>query len=446
MSAPRSGGAGRPDGARREASILHVDMDAFFVSVELLRHPELRGRPVVVGGDGARGVIAAASYEARAYGVHSAMASLRARRLCPDAVFLRGDHAHYSEVSRRVMALFASVTPLVEPLSLDEAFLDVGGARRLLGTPAQIAVVIRERVADEEGLACSVGLSVVKFLAKLASQDAKPRASRRGTQAGRGVLEITPGTELAYLHPLPVERLWGVGPVTLARLQRLGVTTVGDLAALPVDAVVTALGKASGTHLHDLAHAVDPRRVEPDQGTKSIGHEETFRHDHHRHDTLGVELLRMAEAVGTRLRSAGLTGRTITIKVRFGDFRTITRSTTVSGGLDSSRELARVARMLLEGVDPAAGVRLLGVSVSQLDGDRPRQLSLDDLIEDPSGQEGATSPADWERAESAMDAIRARFGAASVGPAALADSDGLRIAQRGAQQWGPDAAPDDHSP
>ncbi len=419
-------------------TILHVDMDAFFVSVELLRHPELRGRPVVVGGDGARGVVAAASYEARAFGIHSAMPSLRARRLCPQAVFLQGDHAHYSEVSARVMAILRSVTPLVEPLSLDEAFLDVTGARRLLGSPTEIAAAVRQQVGDEERLGCAVGVSAVKFLAKLASQDAKPRVSPDGPRPGLGVLEIVAGTELAYLHPLPVERLWGVGPATLARLQRLGVRTVADLAALPADTLVAALGKASGAHLHALAHGVDPRRVEPDQAPKSIGCEETFSRDHHRHDTLGVELIRMADAVGSRLRQAAMVGRTVTIKIRFGDFRTITRSATVAGGTDSSRKLARVGRSLLTGVDPAPGVRLLGLSVSHLDGDRARQLSLDDLLADDGG---LRSTADWERAESTMDAIRARFGSAAVGPASLSGVDGLRITRRGAQQWGPAGAP-----
>lgn len=418
------------DAAMDEPHILHVDMDAFFAAVELRRRPDLVGQPVVVGGTGDRGVVAAASYEARAHGIHSAMPAARARRLCPHAVFLPGDHAHYAEVSRRVMELFGAVTPLVEPISLDEAFLDVGGVRRLHGPAPAIAERLRSQVWEAEALTCAVGVARVKFLAKLASQAAKPRATRHGIRPGPGVVVVEPGRELAFLHPLPVQALWGVGPATLGRLQRLGVRTVGDLAALPVDAVVTSLGRAQGRHLHALANAVDPRAVEPDQVSKSVGHEETFARDHHRAETLRIELLRMADAVASRLRGAGLSGRTVTLKVRFGDFSTITRSVTLPGPTDSARQLDRAGRDLLAGVDPSAGVRLLGLSVSHLDDGTVRQLTFDDV----AGEE----PPGWTRAEAAVDAIRARFGAGSVGPASLTGDAGLRVLRRGAQQWGPD--------
>jgi DNA polymerase-4 len=421
---------------RADASILHVDMDAFFVSVELLRHPELRGRPVVVGGAGPRGVVAAASYEARAHGVHSAMPGARARRLCPHAVFLPGDHAHYAEVSRRVMAIFRSFTPLVEPLSLDEAFLDVDGARRLLGEPVAIARALRQRVLDEEGLTCSVGAARVKFLAKLATEAAKPAASPTGPIERAGVFQVAPGRELEFLHPLPVQALWGVGPATLARLQRLGVTTVGDLAALPLDALVGALGRASGQHLHELAHARDPRGVVPDQQPKSISHEETFAHDRFDRASLGVEVVRLADAVGSRLRAAGTHGRTVTVKVRFGDFSTITRSATLPTATDSGHRIAQVSQDLLDAVDVGAGVRLLGIGVSQLGDPGAEQLSFDDL--DAGGAPQADDEG-WVAAESALDAVRARFGAEAIGPASLAGPKGLRIARRGQQAWGPDA-------
>jgi DNA polymerase-4 len=417
---------GGETGPRPAASILHVDMDAFFVSCELRRRPELRGMPVVVGGTGNRGVVAAASYEARVHGVHSAMPSVRARRLCPQAVFLAGDHRFYGEVSREVMDVFRSYTPLVEPLSLDEAFLDVAGARRLHGSPVDIAHAIRAEVLERQGLACTVGVAATKFLAKLGSQAAKPRPSAAGIEAGLGVKVIEPGQELAFLHPLPVEALWGVGPATLRRLDRLAVHTVGDLAALPLDTVVAALGQANGRHLHQLAHAVDPRSVEPDQKLKSVGHEETFAADHHRRDTLRSELVRMADATAARLRDSGHGGRTVTLKIRFGDFRTITRSRTVRDPVTSGPAIARVAKELLEGVDPAPGVRLLGVSVSGLVEGTTRQLSLDD----PSG--GA-----WDDATVAVDRIRARFGADAVVPATLAGPDGIRVTRRGDQQWGP---------
>jgi DNA polymerase IV len=428
-----TGGAGGPGatlGARGHRTILHVDMDSFYASVELLRRPELRGRPVVVGGSGDRGVVAAASYEARAFGIHSAMPSSRARRLCPHAVFLPGDHRHYAEVSERVMGIFRSMTPLVEPLSLDEAFLDVTGARRLHGDGPRIARSIRAAVLDQEGLTCSVGVAPTKLLAKLGSQAAKPRARLEGTDPGPGVVVVEPGGELAFLHPLPVQALWGVGPKTLEKMHRLGITTVGDLARTGRAALVASLGDAAGTHLHLLAQGHDPRPVEPHQRAKSIGHEETFARDHHRHETLHRELVRQCDAVASRLRAAGVSGRTVTLKVRFHDFRTITRSVTPGAPLDTAHALLEATDALLARVDPGPGVRLLGVHVSGLAEGAARQLSLEDL-----------AGGSWDDASSAVDEIRARFGADAIVPASLAGPEGIRIKRRGDQQWGPGDLP-----
>ncbi len=417
---------------RGDRTILHVDMDAFFVSVELRRRPELVGRPVVVGGRGARGVVAAASYEARAHGVHSAMPSVQAARLCPEAVFLPGDHSHYSEVSRRVMAVFAGVTPLVEPLSLDEAFLDITGTRRLHGDGPTVAAMIRDQVRDREGLECTVGVAPSKFLAKLASARAKPRPTPSGPEPGLGVLEVLAGQETAFLHPLPVSALWGVGPATLGRLTRLGVRTVGDLAALPEATVISALGRGVGAHLHRLAHAVDDREVEPDVAPKSLSHEETFAEDVVDPLRLAREIVRQADAVAGRLRGAGLRGRTVTLKIRFGDFRTITRSVTLPSPVDTAPAITRAAKDLLDGVEvgigSAGGVRLLGVAVTGLAADGVEQLTFDDL----GGSEG------WTQASRVVDEIRRRWGDEAIGPAVSTTGGRLDPIRRGSQQWGPD--------
>jgi DNA polymerase-4 len=407
-------------------TILHVDMDAFFVSVELLRRPELRGQPVVVGGTGNRGVVAAASYEARSFGVFSAMPTARARRLCPHAVFLQGDHRLYGEVSERVMTVFRSFTPLVEPISLDEAFLDVTGARRRAGDGPTIARDIRTRVYEEEQLTCAVGVAASKLVAKMASAAAKPRITPSGPKPGLGVLVVAPGEEAGFMHPLPARRLWGVGPKTFERLARMGVNTIGDIAALPVHTLVHAVGDAHGRHLHAVANGIDDRPVEPDQPVKSVGHEETFPQDVYDAERLGREIVRMADAVASRLRAGGLAGRTVVLKLRFGDFRTITRSVTLASMVDDAPAIARAAGDLLAAVDPAPGVRLLGVSVSGLGGSPARQLSFDDI--------GARS---WGDASGAIDEIRARFGEAAIGPAAAMGRDGLRIKRRGDDPWGP---------
>ena len=409
-----------------EPGILHVDMDAFFVSVELLDQPELRGKPVIVGGSGDRGVVAAASYEARSFGVHSAMPSVRARRLCPHAVFLHGRYDRYVEVSNAVMAIFKSFTPLVEPISLDEAFLDVRGARRLHGPAPAIAHEIRRRVQAEQGLTCSVGVAPTKFVAKLASEAAKPNASVAGPQPGLGVKVVEPDAVLAFLHPLPVQALWGVGPATLARLERLGIKTVGDLARMSASVVAGAIGNASGAHLSALANGIDPRAVEPERKAKSISHEETFSTDQHDRAVLEREVVRFADAIAARLRGHEVAGRTISIKVRFHDFRTITRAATLASPTDAATDIAREAKALLAQVDLGAGVRLLGVSVSGLTEDATRQLSFEDT----------TAPA-WGDANKAIDEIRARFGATAIGPAVIAGRDGLRVKRRGEQQWGP---------
>lgn len=391
--------------------ILHVDMDAFFANVELARRPELAGRPVAVGGTGRRGVIAAASYEARRFGVRSAMPTSTALRACPHLVLLPGDHAHYAEVSSRVFAIFADVTPLVEGLSLDEAFLDVTGGLRLLGDGAGIAEGIRRRTQTELALTCSVGVAPNKFLAKMASEAAKPRSTPNGVVAGSGVVVVEPGRELEFLHPLPVQSLWGVGPATLAKLSRLGVRTIGDLAALDRGAVVSSLGRAVGEHLHDLALGRDDRAVVADRAVKSIGHEETFATDRFNHDELHAELIRLADGVAGRLRRAAVAARTLTLKVRFAGFDTITRSVTVGAPVTTARAIIAAVEPLLAAIDPTPGVRLLGVSASNFTSPA-EQLSLDELF-----GEGSSSGAAWADAEQTMDRIRQRYGAASIGVA-----------------------------
>jgi DNA polymerase IV len=419
----------------KQRVILHVDMDAFYVSVEIRRRPDLVGKPVVVGGTGPRGVIAAASYEARRYGVRSALPSVTAKRLCPQAVFLPGDHALYAEVSADVNRIFTSITPLVEPLSLDEAFLDVSGGLRLHGPGAVIAQTIRNRVWNELQLRCSVGVAPNKFLAKLASVAAKPIASPDGVREGKGVVEVLPGRELEFLHPLPVQALWGVGPATLQRLQSLGVHAVADLAELDEAGLVSSLGAAHGHHLYQLAWGVDDRPVEVDREMKSIGHEETFATDRHTHEELTRELVRLSDAVAARMRANGGAARTLTLKVRFAGFETITRSVTVAGGVSTAHGIVAAVEPLLQTIDASPGVRLLGVSASNFSSGS-QQLSLDDLFD-----EGIDDEHQWLLAEETVDAIRKRFGAGAIGPASAVSDHGLRVVRRGAQQWGPDEVP-----
>ncbi len=395
-----------------ELSILHIDLDAFYASVEQLADPRLRGRPVIVGGLGRRGVVAAASYEARRYGVHSAMPMGRARRACPDGVFLAPRFDAYGEASRSVMAILRDVTPLVEPLALDEAFLDVSGARRLHGSAPEIAALLRARIKAETGLVASVGVATTKFVAKLASDLAKPD----------GMLVVEAGTEIEFLHPLEVRQLWGVGPKTGERLAQLGVRTIGDLAALPEDTLVHALGDANGRHLHALAWNRDDRGVEPDHEVKSVGHEETFSTDLTEREALRCEALRMSERVAERLREGRRTGRTVQLKLRYKDFRTITRSRTLPEPTNLATDIAAVARALLDAVDVGDGIRLLGVAVQQLQ-----------IVDDLNGDDGMQDqlPLDLDRGaargsdprqravEESMDAVRKRFGDGAVGPAAL---------------------------
>jgi DNA polymerase-4 len=402
-------------------------MDAFFVSVELLRHPELRTEPVVVGGTGDRGVVAAASYVARSYGIHSAMPTSQARRLCPHAVFLPGDHSHYGEVSERVMAILGDVTPFVEPLSLDEAFLDVRGVLHGHASAPALATDIRSRVWSEEGLTCSIGVATNKFLAKLATERAKPKASPRGPIFGTGVHIVDAGTELAFLNPMPVRELWGVGPATEAKLSRMGIETVADLGAQPVDRLVASLGSAAGTQLHRLANAVDERPVVVDQQAKSIGHEETFPRDLTDPEVIRRELVRMVDAVASRLHRAGVAGKTITLKVKYGDFSSISRSSTLSEPTDRANIVRTTAETLLAKVDVDPGIRLLGVAVSQLSEPAAEQLSFDD----------AAGPG-LNEADDVVEAIRDRFGGDAIGPATLArPGRSLDRMVKGQQQWGP---------
>jgi DNA polymerase IV len=403
-------------------------MDAFFVSVELRRRPELQGQPVVVGGTGRRGVVAAASYEARRFGVYSAMPSAVARRRCPHAVFLPGDHALYSAVSVQVRQILDRYTPLVEPLSLDEAFLDVTGSTGLFGSAPDIAQRIRDEIGSELDLSCSVGVAPNKFLAKLASVEAKPVATAAGVRPGPGVVVVDAGSEQSFLQPLPVERLWGVGPVTLERLHRIGIRRVGDLIAVDAATIEAALGRSQGRHLLALARGVDDRPVEPERDAKSIGHEETFESNVTEPAGMRTHLVRLADAVATRLRHTGVGARTFTLKIRFDDgFHTITRSTTGPEPADQADTIVAMLQPILDAVDPSPGVRLLGVSGSNL-APVHHQLTLDEIA-DEGPRYGAR--------EAALDEIRGRFGADAIGPASLLKDGRIRNVKRGEQQWGP---------
>ncbi|MEP6853207.1 MAG: DNA polymerase IV [bacterium] len=435
---PRS--SGQTDGDDSGCPILHVDMDAFYASVEVRRDPRLRGRPVIVGGGG-RGVVSAASYEARRYGVRSAMPMSLALRRCPQAVVLPVDHTTYSAVSQEVMAILHEVTPLVEPLSLDEAFLDVSAARRRMGRPADIARWIRAETTARLQLTCSVGVAPTKFVAKVASARCKPD----------GLLVIPAADVLAFLHPLPVTALWGIGPSTATRLQRLGLRTVGDIAETPLDVLSRSLGAAGAAHFSALAAGHDPQPVETGRAEKSVSSDRTFDVDLLDAADVERELLRLAEETAARLRRRDLLTRTVGIKVRFADFTTLSRIRTLPGPVDTTAALHVASVELYRSLRlDRPRVRLLGVRAEGLvpAAEAVHQLSFDDILD--RGATGATSgddvpaggaataggvapasrngchaaagepqPSGQRALDRVADGLRTRFGAAAVTPASL---------------------------
>jgi len=400
-----------PELVQPDEPILHVDMDAFYASVEERDDPTLAGKPIAVGASGPRGVVMSASYQARAYGVRSAMPSVRARRLCPDLVFVPPDFDRYKAESDRVMAILGTFTPLVEPVSLDEAFLDVAGAGRLFGSPEEIAHRIRDRVRAERNLICSVGVAPNKFLAKLASAHAKPD----------GVVVVPAGGVRAFLDPLPVEDLWGVGEQTASALGRIGVGTVADLLALPPGVLTRALGPGPAAHLENLARGVDERSVVPHEPAKQVSAEETFDRDLDAPADIKREILRLAERVAGRLRASGFSARTVTLKVRFANFSTITRSRTLPAPTDAAAQLFATAHDLFGRLALARPrIRLLGVAATGIvSSGVTEQLKIGER------------PDRWRTADRAMDTLRRRFGGDAVDRAALADRKPVRGRQHG---------------
>ena len=381
-----------------EATILHADLDAFYASVEQRDDPALRGRPVIVG----TWVVLAASYEARAYGVRGAMGGARARRLCPDAVIVPPRMSAYEDASKAVFEVFEQTTPLVEGLSVDEAFLDVRGLRRISGSPREIAVWLRRQVRELVGLPITVGVATTKHLAKVASGVAKPD----------GLLVIPPGDELSFLHPLPVDRLWGVGPATARRLNDRGITTVGEVARLPETALVSIVGRAAGRHLHALAHNRDPRPVRVGRRRRSIGSQRALGRIPKSWEALDAVVVAIVDRLARRLRTARRACRTVTLRLRFDDFSRATRSYTLAEATRQTRTILTTARGLLAIAMPMIerqGITLVGLSLSNLEDDDAIQLAL---------------PLDRHRAlDATVDAVRDRFGSAAITRAVLLDHD-----------------------
>ncbi len=393
-----------PRAGRSPTPILHADLDAFYASVEQRDDPRLRGRPVIVGG----GVVLACSYEAKRCGVRTAMGGRQAKRLCPDAVVVPPRMSAYSAASKAVFAIFRDTTPLVEGISIDEAFLDVGGLWRIAGSPVDIAAQLRRRIRDEVGLPITVGVARTKFLAKVASGVAKPD----------GLLHVPADRELQFLHPLPVEKLWGVGPVTAAKLHALGVRTVGEAAALGEGPLVGLVGKAEGHKLHALSHNRDPRAVDPGRRRRSIGSQRALGHRPRSPEELDAILVGTVDRLGRRLRGAHRVCRTVVLRLRFADFSRATRSRTLAAPTAHTPTILAAARRLLAAELPriaADGITLLGLSLTNLAPDEPCQLTLPLTVRDPGVDETAL--------DGALDALRDRFGSRSVTRAALLGRD-----------------------
>ncbi|MBA3745771.1 DNA polymerase IV [Sporichthya sp.] len=389
---------------RREASILHADLDSFYASVEQRDDPALRGKPVLVGG----GVVLAASYEAKAYGVQGAMGGVMARRLCPHAIVVAPRFEAYTEASRAVFAIFDDVTPLVEGISIDEAFLDVGGLRRLSGPPADIATRLRARVLTEVGLPISVGIARTKFLAKVASRQAKPN----------GLLLVPPETELEFLHPLPVDALWGVGPVTTGKLAERGIHTVGEVATLAPDVLTSMLGPAAGRQLFALSHNHDPRPVVVGRRRKSIGSQSAFGRGRRTPAEVDALVIGIVDRVMRRVRAANRVGRTVVLRLRFDDFASVTRSHTLPAPTDDTATVLAAIQALMTAAAALIaerGLTLVGVSVPDLDDDDAVQLALPF----PRAANGAVSAPDTGVLDATLDAVRERFGTAAIDRAVL---------------------------
>ena len=396
----RGNSAPNPQGDDAGCNILHIDMDAFFALVEVRENPSLAGKQVIVGYDGNRGVVLSATYEARKLGVHSAMPMSRALRLAPNAIVVEPDHEKYSEVSDNVMAIFESITPLVQPLSVDEAFLDISGAQKLLGTPSQIGEVIRARVSDEQGITCSVGVASTMFVAKLATNFAKPDG-----------LHVVPADKvIEFLHPLPIGALWGVGEKTAEQLSRLGLVNVSDIANTPVKTLARVIGQAAAEHLYELAWGRDPRTVTPNQAEKSIGAERTFESDIDDPEEILAQILDLSNKVAKRLRAADYFSRTITIKVRFADFTSVTRSKSLPASTDLATDIYATSKSLFEAMNlQRARIRLVGV----------RATGLVPTSESSVQLEFSDRDSGWREAEEAIDQVAIKFGNSAVKPARL---------------------------
>ena len=403
-NAPRDARARRDWGADDSGTdILHVDMDSFFAQVEMLEDPSLRGHPVIVGGTGNRGVVTSATYEARGCGVHAGMPTSRAHALCPEALVVPSSRGLYSRYSHRVMAVLAEVTPALEQVSVDEAFLDVSGSRLRLGSPTAIGHEVRRRIRSEIGLPASVGIAATKSVAKIASSHAKPD----------GLLLVPADATTDFLHGLPVGALWGVGGRTQEVLEREGIDTIGDLARTPLTRLQRLLGVAGAHQLHDLAWGVDRRRVSPGRAEKSVGTETTFPEDVLDRGVLERFVLDASHQCARRLRRSGMVAHTVTLKVRGADFQTLTRSRTLAAPTDTGREIARVAEELFAREPlPPGGVRLLGVRAENL---RLRSEGVEVTL-DEDARPGRT--------ERAMDRVVERFGRDALRPATLLDGEG----------------------